>query len=93
MSRRIHLIGAPIYVLKKNLVGLGQSHLAHDESQVALTSYSKSDEALNIFTASRKVWLTRDKARLPSTRGLLTWSGTMGTTSPGLGRKELGGLS
>jgi hypothetical protein len=33
-----------------------------------------------------------DKARLPSTQGLLTGSGTMGTTSHGLGGKEKGGL-
>jgi hypothetical protein len=68
----------------KNLVGLGQSHSTLDQCQVALTSYSKSDEALGNFATSRKIWLTRFKALLPSTRGLLTRSSTMGTMSPGL---------
>jgi hypothetical protein len=90
-SRGQHLIGAPIYV-SKNLVGLGQSHLALDQSQIALTSYSKSKGALGNFTRSRKIWLTRIKNRLPSTRGLLMRFGTMGTTSPRLGREEQGGL-
>jgi hypothetical protein len=54
VSRGLHLIGAPIYVFK-NLVGLGQSHLALDQSQIALTSYSKSDGALDNFTKSRKI--------------------------------------
>jgi hypothetical protein len=34
-SRRLHLIGAPIYIFR-NLVGLSQSHLALDQSQIAL---------------------------------------------------------
>jgi hypothetical protein len=85
----LHLFGVPIRVFK-NLVGLGRSHLELDQSQVALTSYSKSDGALGIFATSRKNWLTRIKAHLPSTRGLLTRSGTMGTTSAGLDQKEQG---
>jgi hypothetical protein len=36
-SQGLHLIGAPIYIFK-NLVGLGQIHLALDESPIALTS-------------------------------------------------------
>jgi hypothetical protein len=48
------IMGAPIYVFK-DLVGLGQSHLALDQSQVVLTSYSKSDGALVNFTTSRKI--------------------------------------
>jgi hypothetical protein len=86
------LFGAPIYVFK-NLAGLDQSRLALDQSQVALTSYSKLDGALGNFATSKKVWLTGDKSRLQSTRGLLMRSGTMDTTSPGLGRKEQGDLS
>jgi hypothetical protein len=88
----LHLIGAPIYVFKKNFVGLGQSHFALDHSQVALTSYSNSNGALSNFTTSRKVWLTWVKAHLPSTRGLLMRSGTMGTMSHGLGQKKQEGL-
>jgi hypothetical protein len=68
-------------------VGLGQSHLALNQSQIALTCYSMSDGVLGNFTTSRKIWLTRIIVRLPSTWGLLTRFGTMGTTSPGLGRK------
>jgi hypothetical protein len=71
-------------------VGLGQSHLALDQSQIALTSYSKLDGALGNFTKNRENWLTRIKARLPSTRGLLTKFDTMGTTSPGLDSEEQG---
>jgi hypothetical protein len=78
------LKGAPICIFK-NLVGLVHSHLALDQSQVALTSYSKSDGALGNFTTSRKIWLIRIKSRLPSTWGLLMRSGTMGTMSPRLG--------
>jgi hypothetical protein len=72
------------------MVGLGQSHLALNQSQVALTSYFKSAEALRNFAKSRKICLTCIKARLLSTRGLLTSFGTMGTTSPRLGREEQG---
>jgi hypothetical protein len=75
-------------LFSKNLVGLGQSHLALDQSQIALTSYSKSDGALDNFAKSEKIWLTRIKARLPRTQELLTRFGTMGTTSPRLGREE-----
>jgi hypothetical protein len=73
-------------------VGLGQSHLALDQSQIALTGYSMSDEALDNFAQSGKIWLTRIKARLRSTRGLLMMFGTMGTTSPGLSREKQGCL-
>jgi hypothetical protein len=65
--RGLHLIGAPIYVFK-NLVGLRQSHLALDLSQIALISYSKSDEALGNFARNREIWLTRIKACFPSTQ-------------------------
>jgi hypothetical protein len=75
-------------MFSKNLVGLGQSHLALDQSEIALTSYSKPDRALDNFAKRRKIWLTRIKARLPSSRRLLTRFGTIGTTSPGLGREE-----
>jgi hypothetical protein len=85
-----HLFGAPIHVFK-NLVGLSQSNLALDQSQIALTSYSKSDRALDNFAMSRMIWLTRIKARLPSTWGPLMRFGTMGTTSPGLDIEEQGG--
>jgi hypothetical protein len=88
-SRGIYLIGAPICVFK-NLVGLYQSHLALNQSQVALKSYSKLDGPLGNFATCRKIWLTRIKARIPSTQGLLTRSSTMGATSPGLGREEQG---
>jgi hypothetical protein len=70
------------------MVGLSQSHLALDQSQIALTSYSKSDGALGNFAKSRNIWLTRIKARLPSTQGLLTRFGTIGTTSPRLDKEE-----
>jgi hypothetical protein len=51
----LQLIGAPIYVFK-NLVGLSQNHLALDQSQIALTNYSKSsDGALGKFAKSRKI--------------------------------------
>jgi hypothetical protein len=53
-SRGLHLIGAPIYIFK-NLVRLGQSHLALDKSQIALTSYSKLDGALGNLTKRRKI--------------------------------------
>jgi hypothetical protein len=76
----------------KNLVGLGHSHLALNQRQIALTRYSKSDGALDNFAKSRKIWLTRIKAQLPSTRGLLMRFGTMGTTSPRFDREEQGGL-
>jgi hypothetical protein len=77
----------------KNLVGLGKSHLALDQNQISLTIYSKSDGALSNFAKSRKIWLTRIKARLPISRGLLTRFGTMNTTSHGLGREDHGSLS
>jgi hypothetical protein len=69
-------------------VGLDQSHLALDQSQIALTSYSKSDGALDNFTKSKKIWLTRIKARLTSIQGLLTRFGTMDIISPELDREE-----
>jgi hypothetical protein len=43
VSRVLHLIGAPIYVFK-NLVGLGQIHLALDQSTIALTSILSQTE-------------------------------------------------
>jgi hypothetical protein len=89
-SRGLHLIGAPIYIFK-NLEGLDQSDLALNQSQIALTNYSMSDGALGNFTTRRKIRLTRIKDHLPSTRGLLTGSGTLGTTSPRLGQEEHGG--
>jgi hypothetical protein len=62
------------------------------QCQITLTSYSKLDGALNNFTESRKIWLTRTKARLPSTQGLLMRSGTMSTTPRRLGTEEQEGL-
>jgi hypothetical protein len=39
----------------KNLMRLGHSHLALDQSQIALTSYFMSDGALTNFARSRKI--------------------------------------
>jgi hypothetical protein len=82
-SRRLYLS-----TFSKKMVRHGQSHLALDQSQIALTTFPMSDGALGNFSKSKKIWFTRIKARLLSTRGLLMRFGTMGTTSPRLGREE-----
>jgi hypothetical protein len=43
-----------LHAFSRNLVGLGQSHLTLDQSQMALRSYSKSGGALGKFATSRK---------------------------------------
>jgi hypothetical protein len=70
-SQGLHLIGAPICVFK-NLVGLGQSHLALNQSQIALNKLFQVGQSPRQLCQSGKVWLIRIKACLPSTRGLLT---------------------
>jgi hypothetical protein len=57
---RMEILGCDT-MFSKNLVGLGQSPIALNQSQIALTSYSKLDGALGNFTKSRKIWLTRIK--------------------------------
>jgi hypothetical protein len=55
------------------------------------TSYSKLNKVLNNFTeAGRSGWY--DPSSLAKHSGPLTRMGTMGITSPRLGRKEQGGL-
>jgi hypothetical protein len=76
----------------KNLVGLGQSHLALDQSQIVLNNSFQVGRRTRQLHRSRKIQLIRIKVRLPSTWVLLTRFGTMGTMSPGLDRKEQGGL-
>jgi hypothetical protein len=86
-SQGLHLIGAPIYDFK-NLVGLGQSHLTLGHIQIALNKLFDVRQSTQSLHQSRKIWLIRIKALLPSTQGPLMRFGTMGTMSPGFGRKE-----
>jgi hypothetical protein len=73
-SQGLHLIAAPIYVFR-NLVGLGQSHLGLDQSQIALNKLFQVGQSTRKLLQSRKTWLTRIKARLPSTRGYhISWT-------------------
>jgi hypothetical protein len=80
------------YLRFQRPVGLGQSHLTLDQSQIALNKLFHVEQSTRQLHQSRKIWFTWIKARLPGTRGLLLMFGTMGTMSPGLGRKEQGGL-
>jgi hypothetical protein len=57
------------------------------------STHSKSDGALGNFTDKQEGLVEKDRAHLPSTRGLLTRSSTRGIMSPGLDEEEQGGSS
>jgi hypothetical protein len=71
-------------ILKK----LGHSRLVLGQSQEVLGESVLSQEEHSTTLLKQEGPVCWDKARLPSTRGLLTISGTMGTTYHGLGGKE-----
>jgi hypothetical protein len=83
----VHLLGAPIRVFK----GLEETQLesfSTDRCHVVLGKSVLTQEEHSAPSLEQEDLDHRDKARLPSTQGLLTISGTMGTMYRGLRRKE-----
>jgi hypothetical protein len=74
-----------------DLKKLSQSHLVLGQSQVELSELVLSQKEHSATSLEQESPVHWDKAHLPSTRGLLTISSTMGTTYYGLGVKEQGG--
>jgi hypothetical protein len=88
----VHLFDAPTHIFKKLEETRSESLNARPESKNTRQVSLKSERALGNLAEHGKVQYDWEEARLTSTRGLLTISGTMATMYYGLRIKEQGGL-